>query len=100
MLGDDEPGRAARAAEQLDRLDVDAGVPAEAALVDRYAHREQAGVGELRDMGGIDPAGRVVGRGGVRGEHLGGEPGDGADGRVPGDLGRWREEGLDGGRRT
>ena len=100
VLGEHEPRRSARPAEPLDDLDVDAGVAAQPALGRRHAHREQARVAAQGEVGRIHAACGVVGRGGVRDEHVAGEPGDGADGGVLGDGGFRGEQRLDGGSGT
>ena len=97
VLGDDEPRRAARAAEQFDGLDPDPHVTAEAALLGRHGDGELPGLGEQREVGGVDAAGRVVGGGGVRGEDVAGDPAHGADGGVGGDRRIRREQGRDSG---
>ncbi len=100
VLGEHEPRRSARPAEPLDDLDVDAGVAAQPALGRRHAHCEQARVAAQGEVGRIHAACGVVGRGGVRDEHVAGEPGDDADGGVLGDGGFRGEQCLDGGSGT
>ncbi len=100
VLGDDEPRRAARAAEQLDGLDAHPRVAAETAFLGRHGDGQLTGVGEQREVGRVDAAGRVVGGGGVRGEDVAGDPAHGADGGVGGDRRIGGEQGLDGGSGT
>ena len=82
VLGDDEPRRAARAAEQLDGLDAHPRVAAETAFLGRHGDGQLTGVREQREVGRVDTAGRVVGGGGVRGEDVAGDPVYGAHGGV------------------
>ena len=100
VLGVHEPGGSARAAEQLDRLALDPGVGAEPALVRGDRDRVEPRVGQLREVRGIDPAGRVVGGRGVRRENLAGEPGGGLHRGMLHDVRRRGEERLDGRGRT
>ena len=97
VLGDDEPRRTARAAEQFDGLDPDPHVTAEAALLSRHG---DGGCCWPRSSSarwaGSTPQ-PVVGRGGVRGEDVAGDPAHGADGWVGGDGRIRREQGRDSG---